>query len=68
MNKASHLFYLIIFLFFLGCNNKEYKEAFCEISFAVQTDEFYQGCMLPISVHAGEGTNTQTQVQLFING
>jgi len=50
-----------------GCSDKDNMEPFCEISIAVKTDEFYRGCTLPVSVKAGEGTNGENQVQLFIN-
>jgi len=59
--------YLLIILLFFGCNKKS-MEAFCRISFAVETDTFYRGCTIPISVYAGGETNGEFQVQLFING
>lgn len=58
---------LIILLLFTSCNKNEVKDSFCEISFEVQTDQFYMGCTIPISVKAGESTNKETQVQLIIN-
>ena len=58
---------LIILLLFTTCNKNEAKDSFCEISFEVQTDQFYMGCTIPISVRAGESTNKETQVQLIIN-
>ena len=42
-------------------------EPFCNISFAVESTDFYKGCIIPITIKAGEGTNKQTQVQLYIN-
>lgn len=59
-------FFLFIFLI-SGCGNKENQEPFCEISFVVETDKFYQGCTVPISVKAGNGSNQNVTVQLFIN-
>lgn len=63
-----NIFLLFLLLILSACNKNEIKDSFCDILLEVQTDDFYIGCTLPISVKAGESTNKETQVQLIING
>lgn len=58
---------MVVFLINYGCD-KNSGEAFCRISPGINTDQFVQGCILPIRVEAGEGGNTEVQVELLING
>lgn len=65
--KQISISYLLIMLLFFSSCDKPKTESFCQIYIAVETDEFFQGSTIPISVQAGGGVNSENKVQLFIN-
>jgi uncharacterized protein (TIGR02145 family) len=65
--RRFHLFLLLLLPLLIACDKNENINSFCKIYFSIETTEFYQGCIVAISIKAGEGINKETEVQLFIN-
>jgi uncharacterized protein (TIGR02145 family) len=71
MNRTTNyilLFFLSIIISAPSCNEGEVQEPFCRISLGVKTESFYQDCIIPISVFAGNGNSSAEQVLLILDG
>ena len=57
---------LIVLLLLPSCNEKESLITNCKISLSVNSEEFYEGCTIPISVELAGNTNADSKVKLII--
>lgn len=65
--QLNTVVFLALVLLQSSCD-RNLEELSCQIVLKVSSEEFYEGCTIPITVLASEGTNTVGEVEIFING